>query len=92
MCSDTGRYYDNGRVDQRIHTKSQIFMLESDHEVGSPTLLDVKMLDLNTMRRKCWNGSGKYNSGKGPIVDSGTTDTYLLPLLQIILEAIQGFR
>ncbi len=69
-----------GGVDQRIHSKSDIFYAGIRSQDGwfTPTLLDVQMLNTQSGdKTSVGMDQSKYNSGKGPIVDSGTTDTYL---------------
>jgi hypothetical protein len=70
-----------GGVDQRIHTKSGVFYAGIRSQDGwfTVTLMDVQMTDSRAGNARTSVGvdQGKYNSGKGPIVDSGTTDTYL---------------
>jgi hypothetical protein len=70
-----------GGVDQRIHTKSGVLYAKIRETDGwyTVSLLDVQLQNQGSSRSKTSLGFDKnvYNSGKGPIVDSGTTDTYL---------------
>ena len=69
-----------GGVDPRIHTKPQIFYAKLAKSSGwyNVNVLDIFLVHRDTKERKSL-GQDKsvYQSGKGSIVDSGTTDTYL---------------
>jgi len=70
-----------GGVDQRIHSKPGIMYAGIRATDGwyTITLLDIQLMDQGSTRTKKTIGAdpGKYSAGKGVIVDSGTTDTYL---------------
>ena len=70
-----------GGVDQRIHSKPDITYAKLLHTSGWYT---VNLLDIilqpqrnGTSKASIGEDKAKYNQGKGTIVDSGTTDTYL---------------
>lgn len=69
-----------GGVDQRIHSRSGIFYAGIRTQEGwfTVTLMDVQLINQQSKTKTSVGmDQSKYNSGKGPIVDSGTTDTYL---------------
>ncbi len=70
-----------GGVDQRIHSKPGILYAGIKQTDGwyTVTLLDIQLMDQGANRAKKTIGAdpAKYSAGKGAIVDSGTTDTYL---------------
>lgn len=69
-----------GGVDQRIHSKPGIEyakLLKADGWF-TVNLLDISLQDQQSGKKQSLEEDpAKYNSGKGVIVDSGTTDTYL---------------
>ncbi len=69
-----------GGVDQRIHSRPQVFYAGIRSQEGwyTVTLIDVMLVNQESKQKMSLGvDKSKYNSGKGPIVDSGTTDTYL---------------
>lgn len=73
-----------GGVDQRIHSKSGIDYAKSLHSTGwfTVNLLDIVFTNPEGKGSKLYRDSlgidkSKLNTGKGIIVDSGTTDSYL---------------
>jgi hypothetical protein len=69
-----------GGVDQRIHTRPTINYASIRRTEGWFTveLLDIQLIKAASNQKESLGVDPKYyNSGKGPIVDSGTTDTYL---------------
>ena len=82
-----------GGVDQRIHTKPGIQYASIRDGDGwyTITLLDIQLMAQGTREKKSLNvDASKYSSGKGVIVDSGTTDTYLPQAIQAVFA--QKFR
>jgi hypothetical protein len=83
-----------GGVDQRIHSKSGIDYAKSLHNSGWFTvkLLDVVFTNPDGRGSKIYRNSlgidtSKLNTGKGIIVDSGTTDTYLPSSLATVFKS-----
>jgi hypothetical protein len=70
-----------GGVDQRIHLKSGISyakMVRSSAGWFAVELVDISLQDQRTSEKSSLEGDvTDYNGGKGCIIDSGTTDTYL---------------
>ena len=70
-----------GGVDSRIHERSSPVLyagLTKSSGWFTVKLIDILLRDPTTMTTKSiGEGAMKYNGGKGTIVDSGTTDTYL---------------
>jgi hypothetical protein len=77
-----------GGVDTLQHTNSIAYT-----PLGRPTgWFTVTLLDI-TVGRSIGEPSSKYNSGKGIIVDSGTTDTYLPRSVQgALIKALASAR
>eukprot|EP00595_Chromulina_sp_UTEXLB2642_P003816 CAMPEP_0196767814 /NCGR_PEP_ID=MMETSP1095-20130614/41984_1 /TAXON_ID=96789 ORGANISM="Chromulina nebulosa, Strain UTEXLB2642" /NCGR_SAMPLE_ID=MMETSP1095 /ASSEMBLY_ACC=CAM_ASM_000446 /LENGTH=445 /DNA_ID=CAMNT_0042136485 /DNA_START=552 /DNA_END=1886 /DNA_ORIENTATION=- len=72
-----------GGVDQRLHSKSGILYAKLMKNVGWYTLnlLDIQLQEQSSLVLNSSNSIATdphiFNNGKGCIVDSGTTDTYL---------------